>query len=200
MPEGGFALLLKQQFASVGTLQDRQVALLEEHYTHYERWNRVLNLSSVRDVEGAVMRHYCESLFLAWNLPAGPQRLVDVGSGAGFPGVPIGVLREDCEVTLVEAHRRKAVFLKEVTRGLGNVSVFAGRAEAVSTRFDWMVSRAVSWDDLQKHAAGLAAAIALLAGAQDATRIRRTPGMAWEDPIRLPWGRERVLLFGHRST
>src|ERR1700682_5683540 len=109
------------------------------------RWNKTINLTRIERVEEAVDRHYAESLFLGSNLPPGRLSIADVGSGAGFPGVPIAILRPELSVFLIESHQRKAVFLKEATRGLPNVSVSSKRAEDLRQTFDWVVSRAVSW-------------------------------------------------------
>jgi 16S rRNA (guanine527-N7)-methyltransferase len=195
-----FCTMLERELADVAPIGSRGAALLEGHFRRYEQWNRVLNLSSIHDMESAVVRHYCESLFLAAHLPAGRLRIVDVGSGAGFPGIPVAVARPDCEVLLVEGHQRKAVFLKEATRALPNVRVFAGRAEQLNLPFDWVLSRAVAWEDLRSHFERLARAIGLLVGASDATQICKDSVAAWQEPIRLPWGRQRVLLIGDRST
>ena len=89
-------------------------------------------------------------------------RAVDIGTGAGFPGIPIAVVRPECAVTLIESHQRKAVFLREATRDLLNVRVLAMRAEDVKEKFDWIVSRAVSPADVLKL--DLAPNIALLTG------------------------------------
>src|SRR5262249_34337860 len=110
-------------------LPPEQVRALAEHYDLLCRWNRGLNLTRVDRLEEAVVRHYCESLFLAAHLPSDPVRVVDIGSGAGFPGIPVAVARPDCTVTLVESHRRKAVFLRDATRRMPNVRVLADRAE-----------------------------------------------------------------------
>src|SRR4051812_20933588 len=103
------------------------------------RWNKIINLTRIEDVEEAVDRHYGESLLLGISLPSGPLRVADLGSGAGFPGYPVAVLRPEVSVTLIESHQRKAVFLKECSRELSNVSVFSKRAEDVPGNFDWVV-------------------------------------------------------------
>ena len=139
-----------------------QLEQLEQHYELMVRWNKTINLTRIEGVEEAVNRHYAESLYLGANLPAGPLTIADVGSGAGFPGFPIAVLRPECMVTLIESHKRKAVFLKEASRSLHNVVVLAQRGEAVSQTFDWVISRAVSWEDLQKFVFKLAPQVALL--------------------------------------
>src|SRR5690242_14425854 len=118
-----------------------QFERLGAHYELLLKWNRVLNLTSVRSLNEAAERHYGESLFLASRLPAGSFRIVDIGSGAGFPGFPVAVARPDCQITLVESHQRKAVFLREASRGMPNVAVGAQRAESVSENFDWAISR-----------------------------------------------------------
>jgi 16S rRNA (guanine(527)-N(7))-methyltransferase RsmG len=143
-----------------------------------------------------VERHYCESIFLAARLPAGPLRVVDIGSGAGFPGLPVAVFRADCTVTLVESHQRKAVFLKEAARSLSNVRVLARRAEQVEDEFDLAVSRAVSYHDLTPCLKALAPAACLLSGTEGPP-----PEMsfAWEPPIPLPWGTQRCLWTGIRA-
>ena len=74
-------------------LPSEQIDLLEAHYNLLTQWNARLNLTRIESVEDAVRLHYCESLFVGTRLPAGPLRIVDVGSGAGFPGIPIAILR-----------------------------------------------------------------------------------------------------------
>jgi 16S rRNA (guanine(527)-N(7))-methyltransferase RsmG len=148
-----FLELLRQRAPQL-TIQ--QAELLAQHYGLMLRWNKVMNLTRIDKVEEAIERHYLESLQVAASLPAGALRIADVGSGAGFPGIPVSVVRPECSVTLIESHKRKSVFLKEATRSLPNVRVLAMRAEEVADSFDWVISRAVSLDDLHKFAAKLA--------------------------------------------
>jgi 16S rRNA (guanine527-N7)-methyltransferase len=119
--------------------------------------------------------------------------VLDVGSGGGFPGIPIAALRPDCRIVLLESHQRKAVFLREATRDWPNVRVEARRAEDVQGTFDWVVSRAVRWEPVlgvvQRH-------VGLLIGEEDARAATAAPGFAWEPAIPLPWGRRRLLLLG----
>ena len=139
-----------------------QRARLEAHFELMLRWNAKLNLTRITDREEAWERHYMESVRLADQLPPGPLRIADVGSGAGFPGIPVAVVRPECQVTLIESHQRKAVFLREATRDLPNVRVLAQRAEDVKERFDWVVSRAVKAEDVLRLK--LAPHLALLTG------------------------------------
>ncbi len=177
-------------------LTDPQIALLFDHYQLLTRWNRVLNLTTIDDLEEAVVRHYCESLFLAVHLPgAGPVSVLDVGAGAGFPGIPVAVFRPNCTVCLAESHQRKAVFLREATRNWVNVRVEGRRAENVSGDFEWVVSRAVRWEPVLAIAQRR---IGLLLGQEDARAATNAPGFLWQPEIPLPWGRRRVLLLGTR--
>jgi 16S rRNA (guanine(527)-N(7))-methyltransferase RsmG len=185
-----FAELLGRLFP----LNPAQAQALASHYELLLRWNRVLNLTRITDLGEAVERHYAESLFVASHLPAGAWRIADIGSGGGFPGFPIAVYRPECSVTLVEAHQRKAVFLKEASRNQPNVAVLAKRAEEVAGQFDWTVSRAVSHEDLAGILGRLAPRTALLTG-YGPPPVEM--GFAWEERIPVPWGRQdRFLRIG----
>jgi 16S rRNA (guanine(527)-N(7))-methyltransferase RsmG len=193
--EESFEELLIRHFSAVRTLSIGQVALLAGHYRLMARWNRVLNLTSIGKLEEAVVRHYCESLFLGVHLPSEAVSVLDVGSGAGFPGVPIAALRPGCGVVLAESHQRKAVFLREATREWPNVLVEARRAEDVQGEFGWVVSRAVRWEPVL---AVVQQRVGLLIGEEDARAAVATPGFEWEPVVGLPWGRHRVLLLGSK--
>jgi 16S rRNA (guanine527-N7)-methyltransferase len=192
-----FEALLLSALKGVCQLSREQVALLYDHYQLLARWNQVLNLSSIRTMETAVVRHYCESLFLAVNLPVETVSVADVGSGAGLPGIPVAVARPGCKVTLVESHQRKAVFLREATRGYANVRVISMRAEQVGERFEWLVSRAVAWKQIASLVPLIASNLALLVGANDVCNMLKQKGIDWSAPLPLPWGRQRSLILGH---
>jgi 16S rRNA (guanine527-N7)-methyltransferase len=109
------------------------------------KWNARINLTAIRAPEEIVRRHFGESLFAGMRLGA-CQTLLDFGSGAGFPGLPIQLLRPDVAVTVAESRSKKAAFLHEVTRSLDlTAEVWAGRVEAMppSRRFDTVTLRAV---------------------------------------------------------
>jgi 16S rRNA (guanine527-N7)-methyltransferase len=190
-----FADALRARIAGFVDLSAAQVEALQAHYELLIRWNRTINLTSIRTLEEAVERHYAESLFLGAHLPTGPLQVADVGSGAGFPGVPVAVLRPDCLVTLIESHQRKAVFLREATRVLPNIRVIAKRAEEVATRFDRVISRAVSYEDLSPALKKLADSADLLSGAEEPPDHL---GFRWAEPVPLPWGARRYLRTGRR--
>jgi len=191
-----FIRLLLGHFAAAGRLSTQESERLWQHYELMGRWNKVLNLTRVRSLEEAVTRHYCESLFVALHLPPQPVSVMDVGSGAGFPGLPMAVRRPDCQFCLVESQLRKAAFLREACRDFSNVRVAAQRAEELEGGFDWVVSRAVAWGRLRRDAGRLGRSVALLVSVADAEKIRASGGFLWEAPIPLPWSRQGVLLMG----
>jgi len=175
-----FKSLLRLEFSHYGTITDDQLALLEQHYQLLLRWNQKMNLTRITSLTDAVRYHYCESLYLAESLPQSALRIADIGSGAGFPGIPVAIYRPDCEVHLVESHQRKAVFLGEATRKLLNTRVLPIRAEDVTETYDWMISRAVRPDDVLKL--NLAPNVSIL-------------GTQGE---KLPWGESRALFHVER--
>lgn len=187
-----FPDLLRQCLTGIVELSPQQIGLLQQHYELLLRWNKSLNLTRVAGLEDAVERHYAESLFLAARLPSGPLRIADVGSGAGFPGVPVAVLRPDCKVALIESHQRKAVFLRESTRELTNVEVVARRAEEVAIGFDLVISRAVSYEDLRKPLRLAPEAYLLTGRDEPPAKI----GFVSSEVIPLPWGKQRFLRIG----
>jgi|ERR1700722_13132699 16S rRNA (guanine(527)-N(7))-methyltransferase RsmG len=186
-----FKKLLAAEFGPYGSLSEVQLDQLESHYSSLAHWNERLNLTRIVDLADAVQFHYCESLFLARFLPAGTQQIVDVGSGGGFPGIPTAILRPECEVTLVESHQRKSVFLREASRHLHNVKVVSKRAEDVDGTFDWVISRAVAPSDILRLR--LAKSFALLIGQEDASKLS---GQSQS----IPWGNQRVLFHVEPRT
>ena len=192
-----FADLLRERLGSVIEISPPQIQQLERHFELLRRWNRVLNLTSLRKPEEIVERHYCESLFLAANLPGGVQRIGDIGSGAGFPGIPLAIARPEYSVALIESHQRKSVFLREASRGLPNVTVLAVRAEQIAATFDLVTSRAVQFSEIEQAALKLAPTAAILGGANPPSAVCFT----WNTPITVPWGDQRKLWIGTlRST
>jgi len=181
---------LAEEFAPYAVLSGDQLTRLEEHQSLLRHWNQRLNLTRICDLEEMVRLHYCESLLLGHALPPGPLRIADVGSGGGFPGIPVAILRPECTVDLIESHSRKAVFLREASRDLPNVRVIAVRAESVKGNWDWAVARAVRPPEILKLR--LARRVALLMSSPD------LPGLQGPDSIlRSPWGRDRVVSMFH---
>lgn len=191
------------------------------------KWNAITNLTSVRSSVEIVARHFGESLFTARHLFPDPSviaTLADVGSGAGFPGLPIKLWAPKLYVTLIESHGKKSTFLREVVRSLAlaDVDVFAGRAEDLAARFqeapedasregksepkpsgcfDVVTLRAVEqFEVILPVAASLlqpAGRLALLIG-EDQVQPAATvlSSFQWENPRSIPNSRNRVLLVG----
>ncbi len=107
-------------------------------------WNRRINLTAIRDPEGIRATHFGDSLAAAAHVSAETRTLIDVGSGAGFPGAVIALARPDVAVTLVESNHKKAAFLEALRREvpIPNIRVVADRVETITDRFDVATSRA----------------------------------------------------------
>ena len=191
-----FAEVLHRELSAWVSLSHDHVVQLYNHYSLLNLWNKKMNLTSVAPGEETVIRHYCESLFFAAYLENNASSIADIGSGAGFPGVPIAILKPTRKITLVESNQRKAVFLREATRSLANVSVVAQRAEELSSTFDWLVSRAVSPKEVVALIPRLAPKIGLMLGEDDFLELQSAKHIAWSEPIRLPWGDRRICVFG----
>lgn len=187
-----FRRILVEELGGSVVLSEEQVRRLWAHYGLMLKWNARLNLTRVVRIREAVRRHYVESILAARLLAREPCSVCDVGSGAGFPGIPIAVVRPDCKVTLVEARKRKVVFLKEASRDLKNVVVVGERAEVLPRRsFDYVVSRAVSWRQVLDLTLGSRAILFLKSMHAPAGRY----GKDWRlvETNRLPWDQERVI-------
>lgn len=181
---GDFREILSAEFSGHRILSESELCRLENHYELLQAWNQRINLTRITGVEDAVRFHYCESLYLALKLPNLPLRVADIGSGAGFPGIPLAIIRPDCAVDLVESDQRKAVFLREAISGLRNVKVVSLRASEISGSYDWIVSRAVRREDV--IGLRIAPRIALLTTGDHGNRI--------------PWGVRRTIEIVSRET
>jgi 16S rRNA (guanine527-N7)-methyltransferase len=137
---------LNDLLAKVGLepLDEQTASRFGNYVSLFLRWNARLNLSAIRDESGVISIHIIESIALARALPQGIFTLLDFGSGAGLPGIPIALCRPEIAVTLAESQGKKAAFLQEAIRVLGiRATVHAGRAEALRAVFDCVVLRAV---------------------------------------------------------
>ena len=137
-----------------------QVERLERYLALLEKWNRVYNLTAIREPERMVTHHLLDSLAILPHVRG--ARVLDVGSGAGLPGIPLAIAAPELAVTLLDAGHKKAAFLQQAVAelGLANATVVVDRVESWQTdvRFDTIVSRAFA--DLGEFAA---AAVRLLA-------------------------------------
>src|SRR5215467_8451782 len=129
-------------------LDAAQVKQIQQYTKILLAWNDKLNLTAIRDPLEILYRHFCESMFGCTLLPVENCRLADVGSGAGFPGLPLKLLRPDLEVFLIESNVKKATFLAEVIRELGltGAKVLVSRFEELGEEvapLDFVCSRAL---------------------------------------------------------
>src|SRR5215207_1607087 len=131
----------------------RQVISLLTYEKELLEWNQKFNLTAIRDVESIRTKHFLDSFscVLAWKATP-PNHLIDVGTGAGFPGVPLKILYPNLKLTLVESVGKKAMFCQHIVRvlGLEHVEVVQARAEDLGQdsnhreKYDWAVARAVA--------------------------------------------------------
>jgi 16S rRNA (guanine527-N7)-methyltransferase len=100
------------------TVDDEQVARIQQYIRILLHWNEKLNLTAIREPLEILYRHFCESMFAVGAIPVEKCRLADIGSGPGFPGLPMKILRPEIELFLVESNIKKGTFLAEVGREL----------------------------------------------------------------------------------
>ena len=189
------------------------------------RWNARINLTAIRDPEQIVTRHFGEGLFLARHLfargtsaiacpaeqsPAAAVScaLADLGSGAGFPGIPIKLWAPSILLTLIESNHKKAAFLREIARSLTltDINIQNARAETLPpAAFDVVTLRAVEhFEATLPIAARLLkpqGRLALLIGSAQVPQVRSLlPDHDFSDPLPIPLSTSRVLLMGERSS
>lgn len=126
--------------------------LFEKYHDLLTEWNKKMNLTSITSKEDIYLKHFADSLALFRNTDLSGKSVIDVGSGAGFPGIPLAIMCRDCNMVLLDSLHKRTFFLEEVKKvlGLSNVTVIHGRAEDLARdikyreKFDVAVSRAVA--------------------------------------------------------
>jgi 16S rRNA (guanine527-N7)-methyltransferase len=169
------------------------------------KWNARTNISSIRDIDGILQRHFVESIECASALPKGINTLLDFGSGGGFPGIPIALCRPEIAVTLADSHGKKAAFLQEATRELGiSATVHYGRAEQMQGLFDAVTLRAVERMQEAVHAASTLVApsgwLILMTTDRDWDGLTATSGVDWTWTRAGRLGDAGVIALGGRKT
>jgi 16S rRNA (guanine527-N7)-methyltransferase len=208
MTDEGGAVDLNELLAAcrLPALDAAVLAQFDSYCSLLLRWNARTNLTAIRDREGIYSRHFVESILCAHALPSGISTLLDFGAGAGFPGIPIALVRPEIAVTLAESQGKKAAFLREAARVLGiPVKVHGDRAELLSGQFDCVTLRAV--DRIRAAipvAAGLVAPggyLALMTTEQEMASIRSLviAPFSWLEPIPMPGGERRIISLARRS-
>ena len=191
--------------ANLQAVDQAQLDKFEAYLSLLLRWNARTNLTAVREPSAIVGRHFAECIACAGVLPQDISTLLDFGSGAGFPGIPIALCRPEISVTLAESQGKKAAFLSEAVRVLGIAArVHSGRAEALQQDFDCVTLRAV---DRMEAAISAAARLvrrggwlAVLTTDPELVNVKTSAGdeFGWRQPTRLPGGENRVLVLGQR--
>jgi len=169
------------------------------------RWNQRISLTALTDIAAILQIHFGESIFAAPTVPIQHGRLADVGTGAGFPGIPIKIARPDLHILLIEPNTKKCAFLSEVVRALQlDAEVIRGRMETVlanDDQLDYVTSRAVGkWDSILEFGDHLkqGAELVLWVGEKALSELKTTRhgGFSWADPIKIPGAMTRSILVG----
>ena len=190
------------------TVDDQQVQQIQQYIRILLAWNEKISLTAIRDPLEILYRHFCESMFAAVAVPVEKGRLADVGSGAGFPGLPLKIIRPELQVFLIESNIKKATFLTEAIRemGLSDAKVLVSRYEELGEEVapvDFVCSRAVGeFQPFLEWAASEAVAaqqVILWVGSPDAEQLKRIATWEWREPISVPNSLRRVLLVGAKK-
>lgn len=196
---------------------ERGIEQMAAHFALLLKWNRKINLTSLTRPEEIAARHFGESMYLSkvWSELGAPVEglLVDVGSGAGFPGLPLKAVWPDLATVVLEPNQKKATFLKEVVRsaGIQGVDVWALRLDKalavgnpaeknLRSRASIVTMRGVALSaelaaDLRKllRPSGM---LAIFLGEQNAAATQKLPGFEWNSPVAIPHSERRVIVIG----
>jgi 16S rRNA (guanine527-N7)-methyltransferase len=191
------------------SVDDNQVLQIQEYIRILLHWNERLNLTAIRDPLEILHRHFGESMYAASAVPVENGRLADVGSGAGFPGIPLKIVRPEVQVFLIESNIKKATFMAEVIRELAlqDTRVLVSRYEELGEEIaplDYICSRALGeFPSFLEWAASpvvSAAGVLLWIGTRDLEEVRKIRTWAWREPIEVPHSLRRVILVGVRRS
>lgn len=128
-------------------LSDYQLEQFDIYYKTLIEWNKKMNLTALTEVEDVYFKHFLDSIYLANSLPMRSQAILDVGSGAGFPSIPLKIVFPSIDVTIIDALKKRIGFLEHLTKALNlKVTLIHGRAEEFEMKhsFDIVTARAVA--------------------------------------------------------
>lgn len=190
------------------SLSNQQIRHIQSYVDLLLKWNKTINLTAIDDPIEILVRHFGESIFAASFLRIGESRLADVGTGAGFPGLPLKIVSSGIGLTLFEANSKKCAFLTEVVQRLEltGVTIVRKRYEEfqrVDAGFDFVCSRALGdyhvflpWSRQVLKGGGC---IVLWLGTDESIRLGRRKEFSWDAPISIPESRRRVILVGRSA-
>jgi 16S rRNA (guanine(527)-N(7))-methyltransferase RsmG len=186
---------MRTVWADAPALEAGQWQKLETHYALLQKWNPKVNLVGASTLGDAAVKHYGESLFLAAGLPEGVHSVVDVGSGAGFPGFPLAVMYPGLSVLLLESDKRKAAFLRESCE-LSNLRVLNARMEGHMGSFDAVVSRAVDPRVVVAWARKRASLFGFVGATDDTRLLSESVPFLIQSQTALPWRPSSSVFWG----
>jgi 16S rRNA (guanine527-N7)-methyltransferase len=165
---------------------EQQVVQIQQYIRLLLTWNEKINLTAIRDPLEILYRHFCESMYAAKAVPVENGRLADVGSGGGFPGIPLKILRPGLNLFLIESNVKKATFLAEVIRDLEltDARVLVNRYQELSEGSQRIASKQVI----------------LWIGERDLKEVQSVSSWDWQDPIPVPHSLRRLLVVGTKKV
>ena len=141
--------LLKQGLKELEvSCSGEQIRSFMTYLSELKKWNRAYNLTALKKDEDIIIKHFLDSLLYIKAFPEGELKLIDAGTGAGFPGIPIKIVRPEIDITLIESSRKKTAFLRHIARSLGlaDLKVLEQRFEHLGKEheraYDLIISRA----------------------------------------------------------
>lgn len=180
------------------SVDDAAFGRMVHHEALLQAWNPRVNLTRITEPVEVARRHFGEALFLAREMGMTTGTVADLGTGAGFPGLPIAAWQPGVHVTGVESVTKKTTFLREVSRDWSNVELIDGRIEAVDASFDWVVMRAVAIEPLLEKLTEMTPRFAVLAGSRACEAIGCCNLWRLERRVELPWDAPGELLVAKR--
>jgi 16S rRNA (guanine527-N7)-methyltransferase len=171
------------------------------------RWNRRISLTAIESPEEIVRTHFAESLLATKAIPNLHGRLADVGTGAGFPGLPLRMYVPDLHLTLIEPNAKKCAFLAEVVRTLElkNVEIIQRRYEDVrrpDPPFDIVTARALGqfqeFADWAESVLAPGGRVMVWTGPDGKSELERRKSWKWHAPYVIPGSKHRLIVVGSR--
>jgi 16S rRNA (guanine527-N7)-methyltransferase len=190
-------------------LSAEQLHSIQDYLNLLLQWNRSMSLTAIEDPLEILSRHFGESLFAASLLKIGSSRLADVGTGPGFPGLPLKIAFPEMELFLFESNSKKCAFLTEIVQRLrlDAVKVVKQRYEEFrpdDVRFDFVCARALgdysAFLPWARNVLRPGGSIVLWLGTDESIRLGRHSDFVWDPPVSIPESRRRVILVGRAGT